>query len=125
MQIEGSVTPMEGVVGLYGKFTLACLPLSSGPAPEDAKCARSSWSPAPSVGDRDICTAESGRCLSPGPWYGPSPQASLGRGHASRLLPTSWSIGAVGLGSLEKITGQEGGCLIHVWSEAIQSAIKK
>jgi streptogramin lyase len=33
MATEGTVTPVEGMVGLYGKLTPACSSLSSAPGP--------------------------------------------------------------------------------------------
>jgi hypothetical protein len=75
------------------------------------------WSaPTSSVGGSYTCMAESGRPLSSGPWYGPSPRSSLSRGRASRLLPTGRLVRTVGLAGLEKVTALEGGHLIHARS---------
>jgi hypothetical protein len=59
--IRGIVTLVEGMVGLYGKLTLARPSLSSAPGLEDGQCARPGQPPTLSVGESDTCKAEFGR----------------------------------------------------------------
>jgi hypothetical protein len=57
---EGTVTPMEGVIGLYGKLTPACPSLSLAPGSRDGQRARPSRPPTLSVGESNTCVAEFG-----------------------------------------------------------------
>jgi hypothetical protein len=112
--IEGTITLVEGVVGLYGKLTLACLSLSLAPSPEDGQRARPGRPPPRQSGKVTRAWRSSVDVLS----RDHSTDLGLGRplvrGRGPRLQLTGRPVGTVGLDGLEKIMVQETARLINV-----------